>query len=74
MGDILVLFMALTWGGIKHVTAAPSRLGRTRQNQFLCEAHLQFRAQMSQCMISNMQAAKSASRDLHLGFSAETVR
>ena len=63
MGNILVLFTAPTWGSIKHVAAALSRLGKQKQNQFLNEAHQHFQAQMSKCTISNSW-----------GFSAETVR
>jgi hypothetical protein len=73
MGDIPVLFTAPTWGGIEHVAAAPSGLGRTKRNHFLREARLQFQTQMSQRTISNVRAARSANGDSQLGFGAETV-
>ena len=47
MGNIPVLFTAPTWGGIEHVAAAPSGLGRQKRNQFLNEARQRFQAQMS---------------------------
>ena len=59
MGDIPVLFTAPTWGGIEHVAAAPSGLGRSKRNQFLREARQQFQTQMGQRTSRNVRAAKS---------------